>query len=259
VIITDTLIIRIYGYVGKYIRKSGTSVIRMLFMEKRQENLLTLVIEHYIGSAEPVGSRFLVEKAGLDWSEATVRNELRLLEDEGFLTHPHTSAGRIPTTKGYEYYVAQLNFDEFEASRQEDLALEKAFSGAKDYEAAWKNVAKTLVELSNETVMIAFSPEKIYYTGLSNLFQKPDFVEFQMVALVSQVFDHSEEYLPDFFEAVSKELCYFLGDEHPFGETLSVLSTRFGKGNQSLIALFGPQRMDYKKNWRLLKKIKEMI
>ncbi len=228
-------------------------------MDIRPEQLLILVIENYIQTAEPVGSRFLVHKAELDWSEATVRNELRILEEEGFLTHPHTSAGRIPTTKGYEYYVDQLNFEELEISRQEDSALEKAFSGAKDHEALWKNVAKTLANLSNETVLIAFSPEKIYYTGLSNLFQKPDFVELQMAALVSQVFDHCEEFLPDFFEAVSKELCYFLGDEHPFGETLSVLSTRFGKGNQSLIALFGPQRMDYKKNWRLLKKVKELI
>ena len=66
-------------------------------METRQQQLLNLVIENHIATAEPVGSKFLVSEGNLDWSEATVRNELRILEEEGYLTHPHTSAGRIPT------------------------------------------------------------------------------------------------------------------------------------------------------------------
>jgi heat-inducible transcriptional repressor len=60
-------------------------------LEERQQKLLELVIEQYVATAEPVGSRFLVEVGGLDWSEATVRNELRTLEEAGYLTHPHNS------------------------------------------------------------------------------------------------------------------------------------------------------------------------
>lgn len=228
-------------------------------MDRRQEQLLCLVIDNYIKAAEPVGSRFLVQKAGLDWSEATVRNELRLLEEEGYLTHPHTSAGRIPTVAGYRFYLDHAELDKEKLPRHEGVALEKSASGAGDYETARKCVARTLVDLSAETVLIAFTPERVYYTGLSNLFQKPDFAEMRLVTSVSQVFDRCEEYLPDFFEKVSDQPQYFLGGEHPFGEILSILSMRFGRNRQSLIALIGPQRMNYRHNWGLIKKAQELI
>ena len=228
-------------------------------MESRKAKLLTLVIDNYIRAAEPVGSRFLVDKCDLEVSEATVRNELRELEEEGFLTHPHTSAGRTPTAKGYEYYLSCLDLAAVEAKEQEKNTLEEAFEIISDYEAACKNLAKSLVCLSDELVLIAFSPEEIYYTGLSNLFQKPDFSEMKLIVDVSQIFDRCEEYLSDFFDSVNDEPRFFLGDEHPFGEMLSVVSAKFGKRNESLIALIGPMRMDYKKNMRLMKKIKELI
>lgn len=228
-------------------------------LETRQEQLLELVIESYIKTAEPVGSRFLVVQAGLAWSEATVRNDLRELEEAGFLTHPHTSAGRVPTTQGYRHYIQQLNFTGLELSKKESTELEKAFNAAADWEAACKQLAKTIVALSDETVLLAFSPDQVYYTGLANLFQKPDFGDQRLVADISIMFDALETALPEFFNVVGEEPKYFLGDEHPFGRRLTVLSTRFGKSDQSLIALVGPQRMDYKHNWELVQKILEII
>ncbi len=228
-------------------------------MEERQHKLLTLVIENYIRTAEPVGSRFLVEKAGLDWSEATVRNELRALEDDSYLSQPHTSAGRVPTTKGYEYYLRQLNLGTSTASNKESDLLRDAYRAYNDFEQAMKNVARKLVEVSDETVLIAFSPDKVYYTGLSNLFLKPDFDEIKQITSVSEAFDHSEESLPKFFEKVKNEPDFYLGDEHPFGSMLSVVASRFGDDSKSLIVLVGPQRMNYKKNWNLIHKIIEII
>lgn len=228
-------------------------------MDPRQQQLLTLVIENYIKTAEPIGSRFLVEKAGLDWSEATVRNELRALEEDGFLSHPHTSAGRVPTTKGYEYYLRQLNLGSGTASQKESDLLQAAYRAYNDFEQAMKNVARKLVEVSDETVLIAFSPEKVYYTGLANLFEKPDFGEIKQLASVSDAFDHSDEFLPSFFEKVKTEPGFYLGDNHPFGEMLSVIAMRFGESNKSLITLVGPQRMNYKKNLALMRKLLEII
>lgn len=228
-------------------------------MDTRQSELLNLVIESYISAAEPVGSKFLVAKAGLKWSEATVRNDLRFLEEEGFLTHPHTSAGRIPTLKGYQFYVSALNLNAIKHSKKEGLLLEQAVKQAADFETSKKNIAKELVALSNETVIVAFSPQKVYYTGLANLFKKPDFVNVGLVAEVSQVFDTCEDCLPNFFDEVSNEPKYYLGAEHPFGPMLTVLSFKFGKDSESLIALLGPQRMDYKHNWGLMSKVKELI
>lgn len=74
----------------------------------RQAELLAAVTQFYIKSGRPVGSRYLCEKAGIDLSPSTVRNELAGLEERGYLDHPHTSAGRVPTDKGYRYFVDNL-------------------------------------------------------------------------------------------------------------------------------------------------------
>ncbi len=226
-------------------------------MDNRKEKLLTMVIESYIKNAEPIGSKFLVSFGGLDFSEATVRNELRALEEEGFLTHPHTSAGRIPTEKGYRYYVDQLNLEKSHISKNDYKALTDSLSENLDYELSIKNLAKAAVELSNETVIIAFSTEKVYYTGLSNLFNKSEFGDLAVVTNISEVFDNCEDYMGDFFERVEDSPRYFIGSENPFDSMLSVVSARFGK--EGMIALLGPKRMDYKYNFGLIKKLLEII
>jgi heat-inducible transcriptional repressor len=74
----------------------------------RQRDILARVIEEYVATGQPVGSRYLVERAGLSFSSSTVRNELAELEARGLLTHPHTSAGRVPTELGYRFYADEL-------------------------------------------------------------------------------------------------------------------------------------------------------
>lgn len=226
-------------------------------MDNRKEKILNLVIENYIANAEPIGSKFLVSAEGLDLSEATVRNELRALEAEGYLTHPHTSAGRIPTEKGYRYYIKNLNLAKSQISKNDSKVLTNSLDKDSDHELAFKHLAKTMVELSNETVVIAFSPENIYYTGLSNLFNKPEFTQLSLVTDISEVFDNFEDSLEGFFEKVETNPQYFIGDEHPFGEMLSVVSMRFGK--DGLVAILGPKRMDYRYNFGLMKKLLELI
>ena len=77
-------------------------------LDTRAQAILRAVIEEYVSTATPVGSQALVEKYSLPVSSATVRNILAELETAGFLTHPHTSAGRVPTDVGYRYYVESI-------------------------------------------------------------------------------------------------------------------------------------------------------
>src|SRR6186997_518724 len=77
-------------------------------LSERQRQILIQVVEEYVANGQPVGSKHLVERTGMRVSSATVRNELAELERLGLLTHPHTSAGRIPTDRGYRYYVDRL-------------------------------------------------------------------------------------------------------------------------------------------------------
>ncbi len=77
-------------------------------LSERQRQILIGVVEEYVATGQPVGSKHLVERAGIRVSPATVRNELAELERLGLLTHPHTSAGRVPTDRGYRFYVDRL-------------------------------------------------------------------------------------------------------------------------------------------------------
>lgn len=74
-------------------------------LDDRKASILRAVVQEYIETAQPVGSGKVAETPGVDVSSATVRNEMAVLESEGYLTQPHTSAGRIPTEKGYRYFV----------------------------------------------------------------------------------------------------------------------------------------------------------
>jgi len=224
-------------------------------MNSRQEKLLQLVIENHIETAQPVGSKFLVSEAGLDWSEATVRNELRELEEMGYLTHPYTSAGRLPTELGYRTYLKMIDWNKIQPNKKDYSAFENVVN-SDDQIRAKKNLAKTLASVSQEAVIIAFSPDSIYYTGLANLFSKPEFLQLGVVADVSQVFDRCEDCLPSFFNLVSEDIRYFIGNEHPFGNLLSVSAFRF-KG--SMLILLGSMRMEYKRNYSLLQMVKELL
>src|SRR5262245_25326441 len=77
-------------------------------LSQRKREILRLVVEEYVASGQPVGSRALVDRSGLHLSSSTVRNELAELEGLGLLTHPHTSAGRVPTESGYDAYAQEL-------------------------------------------------------------------------------------------------------------------------------------------------------
>ena len=74
-------------------------------LDNRARILLKTLVERYIAEGQPVGSRALSRFSGLDLSPATIRNIMSDLEDQGFINHPHTSAGRVPTDKGYRFYV----------------------------------------------------------------------------------------------------------------------------------------------------------
>src|SRR5512142_357797 len=80
----------------------------MLELTERQKTLLLLIIRDYIESAQPVGSKRLMEHYHINLSTATVRNELAALTEMGYLRQPHTSAGRVPTEEGYRYFVGRL-------------------------------------------------------------------------------------------------------------------------------------------------------
>lgn len=224
-------------------------------MEKRQEQLLKLVIDEYIRSAEPIGSAQIEHMGVLDVSAATIRNELRDLEETGYLTHPHTSAGRIPTEKGYEYYLTHLvESGRVHKIHQEEIArLEASFEG----DQKMKELAKYIAEIGSGAVLVAFDAHRIYYTGISYLFAAPEFHNVAHTIKVSSLFDHCEQHMQEFFDGLeSGQIRVFVGQKNPMGSVCSTVAFRFG---DSVFALVGPMRMNYAKNISLIEFLKTLF
>lgn len=230
-------------------------------MRERQEKLLNLVVENHIKTSEPIGSRFLLSQACLNCGEATVRNELRELEEEGYLTHPHTSAGRVPTQKAYRYFVNSIEWGEVKTDQKQNAILKKSWDGFNEKKEKQKKMARSLSELSKTAVILAFSPDMVYYTGISNLFGQEYIQDFRGAFHISKIFDYCEDHLPDLFERSSFEPSVFIGDEHDFGSSAALLSVLFpaDEKNNGLLIVLGSQRMDYKNNYGLLKRSFEIL
>ena len=223
-------------------------------MNTRQEQLLKYVIDTHVETGEPVGSTRLVEGYRLDVSPATVRHDLLALEAEGYLTHPHTSAGRVPTAAGYRYYVNHLQSLPV-LSREEHASLEHARSY--NEEARLKELARALALLTNETVIVAIGRGSLYYTGIKNLFTKPEFSEAPQVVALSELFDDMDACFDRLWNDITDEITTHIGTEGAFGTECSTISIRISP--DTAYVLLGPLRMRYDHNMALLKGIQALL
>jgi heat-inducible transcriptional repressor len=127
----------------------------MAELTDRRQAVLGLVVRQYITTATPVGSKTIVEQYGLGVSSATIRNEMAYLEEQGYLTHPHTSAGRVPTEKGYRYFVERL-MGEAELPLAEQRTIRHQFHQARlDLEQWMRLAAAVLARTAHSTSLIA--------------------------------------------------------------------------------------------------------
>ncbi len=123
----------------------------------RQAKLLGLVIQEYVKSAQPVGSGALAHHYDLGVSSATIRNDLAALEREGLLTHPHTSAGRVPTDVGYRYFVQNLLSDA-ELPRSERRDIRSQFSQARQEMDQWLRLSTSVLARTTQSAALATAP-----------------------------------------------------------------------------------------------------
>jgi len=125
---------------------------------ERMFKIFEAIVDEYIRTGEPVGSNVVKGKLGFDVSSATIRNEMASLEAQGFLDHPHTSAGRIPTIKGYRFYIERMMSDEPRSlSADEKNEIDRFFSeiAADDDEVLIESASNALAELTNCAVVSA--------------------------------------------------------------------------------------------------------
>jgi len=222
-------------------------------MDSRQGKLLVAIINQFIETALPVGSKSLLDAGEFCCSSATLRSEMARLEDEGFLGQPHVSAGRVPTALGYRMYVQEY----LEPTRSE-IAVRKRFGTLKEQYFKRKDqerVYEAVSLLAHMVPNVAFAtvPHKsqVYYMGLSNIMRQPEFQgDPRLVTGVAEVL---EEHLHTLLSRIiiDERVRYYIGDEHllPQIQSCSLMVTQYTvHGEQGVLGILGPMRMDYSYN-----------
>ncbi|MFH1714563.1 MAG: hypothetical protein ABH831_03155 [Candidatus Nealsonbacteria bacterium] len=222
----------------------------------RQKNILNSLVGEYIESARPVSSKSLDKKCGLSLSSATIRNEMQKLTDAGFISQPHTSAGRVPTDKGYRFFVDSFmeKEDPFDASELMDREITDSI---KFIQQLTKNLASESSALS-----LGYLPEEnlFWKEGWETVLQEP---EFREEGVISSFVD----LVKNFEEAVGElegdyDIKVFIGRENPFpkAKEFSIIVSRCNLPKEKgILAILGPKRMSYSKTINTLNHLSKLI
>lgn len=220
-------------------------------MKDYEKELLRIVVDEFVETALPVGSQSVVDRYDMGVSPATIRNWFADLEARGYLEQPHTSGGRIPTERGFRLYV-RLFVEPARAGKRDEAALKKAADLDRSSGSNIKHTAKALADRSGLAVIAGMDSDDIFYTGLAQLFQEPEFKNWQRVVSLSETLDRLDSTLHDFCETPYTEPTVLLGRECPFGSDCgTVLLSQDG----TVFGLLGPMRMDYQRALSLLESI----
>ncbi len=219
-------------------------------MTKRQEQILAEIIRLYADSAEPVSSRELSRLFGL--SSATIRAEMAALESNGFIFQPHVSAGRVPTDKGYRFFVNNLANQSDQITNSTPTrsvqTIAKRVDSLKDRsDSAIKIAAETLCELTGNMTFATLS-DAVYLHGMGQLFSQPEFLGQVQALEAARFIDSMQAWLS---EAKIDSLQVFIGAENPVARAsgLTMVVNRFTSpySDQSYIGIIGPTRQSYDK------------
>ncbi len=217
-------------------------------MTDRQGKILATIIEQYAEVAAPVGSVLLAKLFNV--SSATIRNEMAELERLGYIKQPHTSAGRVPTDKGYRFYVNNIAEASAVESTQETrntkaIATRVAHSGGPSQ--AIKSAVDSLVQLTHN-LGIATIGNQLYVAGYSNLFGQPEFIDPLHAREVARLLDNLEPWLQE--TAPNEALNVYIGRENPIGRSagVSLIISRYRSpySDNSYIGILGPTRQSYR-------------
>lgn len=208
---------------------------------------MAAIVEQYAEVASPVGSSLLAKAFNV--SSATIRSEMAELERQGYIAQPHTSAGRVPTDKGYRLYVNNITeaHDSSAVERRAERALTARVEDGGLPERTIRNAVDTLVELTHN-LGIATIGDQLYMSGLGNLFGQPEFVDARHVRQVAGLLDNLEPWLRE--AAPNEPLSVYIGSENPIGRSadVSLIISRYRSpySDHSYIGILGPTRQSYR-------------
>ena len=219
--------------------------------KKRQEEVLVLIVKRYVETAEPVGSRYIARKLGL--SSATIRNVMADLEEMRFITQPYTSAGRIPTDKGYRYYIDSLMHVKNVNEHVVKAIQEQYAHTIRSIEEVLEQSSRLISHLTNYIGITLFSQlGKLYMDGTSHIIEQPEFKDLKKLYAIIKCLEERRDILNLLSSDIADDkITIHIGRENHFNylSDCSVVTRGYkvrGKPSGRL-GVIGPKRMVYEK------------
>jgi len=241
----------------------STHIVRVLKgaeLDSRKEAILEAVVREYIESGQPVGSIIIVEKFQFPFSTATVRAEMAELERLGFLTHPHTSAGRIPTEIGYRYFVDMIEAERALAAREEHAVHKRLASIHDRFERQLDAASEVLSELTR-SMGFAGTSGSIFSHGLGNLFSFPELLDPMQIIKTAELIDNLDLLYDELPKNFGTRI--YIGSEAPIGKSagVSIILSEFQSpiGARGYLGIMGPMRMSYERNLAAINEVKNAL
>lgn len=221
-------------------------------ISQRQIDILRSIIKEFSESGEPVGSEILEKKYKLGVSPATIRNEMVVLAKKGYIKKAHFSSGRVPSAKGFRFYINRL-MKEKEMSTADEVAYKNSvWDERSERHKLLSQATKVLAHRTGLVSVAATDSGDMYYAGLSNLLNIQEFIDREMERYL---FEHLEEI--QYWEKIltklqgfDGELYYLLGDDDNVGDPMyescaSVFAEFETDKTKGIIGVIGPKRMRY--------------
>lgn len=226
-------------------------------LTQRQEKLLNTIIGEYIELAQPVSSQWLEKKYDFGICPATIRIEMQKLTDNGFLHQPHTSAGRVPTDKGYRFFVDSLLDKELSSFEIGDWFENEIEDNIKFIQ----NLTKNLAHISGALALSYLDKEKIFWKeGWEEILKEPEFGEKDFAVNFAGFLENFENNIDNF--EIDSGIQIYIGKENPLkcAKDFSLISCKYHLPNEEgIISLVGPKRMAYDKNISLINSLTKLL
>jgi transcriptional regulator of heat shock response len=247
-------------------------------LTQRQETILKGVVESHIETTGPVGSRYITQRYELPLSSATIRNEMGALEEMGFLTHPHTSSGRIPTDTGYRYYLDHTVFEENLPAPVCDRVSEELAPKGHNFditEIFLDRLSSMLSSMTQEVgLSLAMPPHqeivqkldelRLSLQGLTNMLEKPEFHDVNKLRALLKTLEEKIALKELLLKKINEQkVSVSIGREHQNDalEDCAIVTARYSVGGKAtgVVAILGPKRMPYRQVVPLVSRVATLM
>lgn len=233
----------------------------------RQRHILTVVIESYISNPLPVGSKSISGHGGLNISPASVRNEMGMLEDMGYLTHPHTSAGRVPTDMGYQFYVKEVVKEEPLQEELVNFISRELAARIKKLESLTERACQILSAMAEEAVLVSLprgTIPRVFVEGSRYILNQPEFQDLKKLQLLISTLEEKTSLARLLDSYSSEEGVHVAIGERELSKDMwdcSLISAPYHLHGRRMgtVGVLGPRRMRYGKMMSLVHQMTEEL